>query len=216
MPEGIYLLHGRSQPAIQTRSGSLERVGPANRVEPDPVAAAIGRIFPGPCCKSRFFVVRLIGTAATLSPTVSGSRRTSAAILLFCLACGSVPSLTASFPSASSLLRHLSPPPPAVPSCGSHHRPSTSHRRFSNAPERHLFAPPVMLRRHANAAPAMKRGFFRPLRLDHPRAALSPRTFRLAFPQEEGRTPHSRQQVIERIWPSALRGIPLRAGWHEH
>lgn len=53
---------------------------------------------------------------------------------------------------------------------------------------------------------------FRPLRLDRPRAALSPRTFRLAFPQEGGRTPHSRQQVIlSAPGPWALRGIPLHA-----
>lgn len=144
-------------------------------------------------------------------PAVSGSRRTAAAIFsLDYLRQRSF--AAASSPPASSLLRQLSPPSSYVPSCGSHHRPSTSHRRFSNAPEQHLFVPLVMLRQHTNAASAMKRGFFQSLRLDHPRAASSPRPFRLAFPQEGGRTPHSRQQVISSApGPWALRGIPLHA-----
>lgn len=145
------------------------------------------------------------------SSAVSGSRRTAAAIFpSSCLRQRSF--AAASSPSASSLLRQFSPPPFGVPSCGSRHRPSTSHRKFSNAPQQHLFESLVILRRNTNAAPAMKRGFFRPLRLDHPRAALPPRHFRLAFPQEGGRTPHSRQQVIERIWPMGPSGHSVSRG----
>ncbi len=102
--------------------------------------------------------------------------------------------------------------PFGVPCCGSRHRPSPSHRRFSNASEQQLLAPLVMLRQHANPALAMTCGFFRPSRLDRPSAALSPRPFRLAFPQEGGRTPHSRQQVIERTRPLGPSGHPASCG----
>lgn len=84
--------------------------------------------------------------------------------------------------------------------------PPHAHQRRS------LAFPLVLLRQNTDAAPAMMRGLFRPLRPDHRRAALSPRPFRLAFLQEGGWTPHSRQQVIERIWPLGLSGHPASRG----
>jgi hypothetical protein len=52
VPAGIFLLQGRTNRPFLTRFGSLARVDPANRVEPDLVAAVIGRIFPDPAAKA--------------------------------------------------------------------------------------------------------------------------------------------------------------------
>lgn len=97
----------------------------------------------------------------------------------------------------------------AAPSCGSHHRPSASHRRFFHAPEQHPFAPLVMLLRQVIPASAMTQ-----VSRSSPFSSRSVRLrpFRPTFLEEEGRTPHSRQQVISSApGPWALWGIPLRA-----
>lgn len=126
MPAGIFLLQGRIQPAIPDALRLPRRVDPANRVEPDLVAAVIGRIFPGPAAKAglpffiafglRFpigvFAVRLITSAAAhvrsygaAATVIAGRLRPllDRSNLPFFPACGSVHPLTALSSSASSL-----------------------------------------------------------------------------------------------------------------
>lgn len=132
------------------------------------------------------------------SSAASGPRRTAAAFIRW-------PLRRRQLRAAAAILAAAS----AVPPCGSHHFPSTSHRRFFHAPEQHPFAPPVMLLRQVIPAPAMTQ-VFRPSPFSSRGARLRP--FRPTFLEEEGRTPHSRQQVISSApGPWALRGIPLRA-----
>lgn len=106
-------------------------------------------------------------------------------------------------------LRHFSPLPRPCPLCGSQHFPSTSHRSSFHAREQHPFAPLVTLLRQVIPASTMTQ-VSRPSPFSSRGVRLRP--FRPTFLVEEGRTPHSRQQVISSApGPWALRGIPLHA-----
>lgn len=211
------------------RSGSLVRVDPASRVEPNLVAAVIGCIVPRPCISrgSIFFPLPsgcrlVIGVFAARPHRLCGNRhrwpspalaRLRQQSSLLPRLCGSVHSLAASCSSASSR-------------CGS------SRRRLGRAS---LRQPSSSIHVSQEIFPCTRTASFRASR--HPAAAgnscirhdagfwslpFSSRGFRLrplrpTFLEEEGRTPHSRQQVISSApGPWTLRGIPLRVGWHEH
>lgn len=193
----------------------------------EPAAKAGLPLFPSPSGHSLsigVFAVRLIGGAAAHfrssrcgnghrqpSPAPAGLRQHSFLLLFHHEPCGSVPSLTASSPPASSRCgisrRRL-----GRPSCGSRHLPSTSHRRFFHEHNPCPFPAHIMLRQ-AIPASAMTQVFilllilarrsFAPLPSDFPRGRRTDASF------EE-------QVIPSGLGPWALRGIPLRAGWHEH
>ena len=224
----------------QTRLGSLARVGPASRVEPNLVAAVIGRIFPRPCCKSRLavfpspsdhslsisvFAVRLIGAAAAhFRSSRCGNRHRQ-------------PSpARAGLPQHSFFLPFI-----VIPAAAFLRRPlrfhqlrarcDNSRRRLGRAVLRQPSSPIDVSQEIHPCTPSMSFPCPHHAAAGHPcirhgagfssfsssSRGVHLRLFRPTFPVEEGWTPHSRQQVISSApGPWALRGIPLRAGWHEH
>lgn len=244
MPAGIFLLQGRIQSAIPRRAPAPLRASalpagwslilsqPLSAVSFQRPCISTGSIF-SPCLQAAGFPSafsasvslalwqRMCAHTALRQPSssaVSGFRRIGAAFIPFSIHRDRLrqrpwlprrpPRLRAAAAARAAAL--------AVPPCGSHHRPSTSHRRFIHASaNQHPFVPLViLLRQNTGAAPAMTQ-VSRPSPSSSRGFRLRP--FRPTFIEEEGRTPHSRQQVISSApGPWALRGIPLRAGWHEH